>query len=275
MEIKTLSPAEIASVWVDNGVKKAANSALKTILLAIFAGMFIGFGGFANIVAVGSIATEAAPGFGKLFGAAIFPVGLMLVIYCGAELFTGNNLLVVACMDKKITVSKLLRNWALVYIGNVIGSYLLAWIIYVAGSATSYVGVITSIANAKTNPDLTFTALMFRGILCNILVVLACWFQAASKDLIGKIFAVWFPIMMFVFCGFEHSIANMFFLPLAQLHGAELSTSVIWIKNLLPVTLGNIIGGAGIVSMVYYYVYVYKPTEERLPPHKSARRKKK
>ena len=275
MEIKTLSPAEIASVWVENGVKKAAIGTLKTIILGMFAGIFIGFGGFAYLTAMGNI---QAAGFNRLLGASVFPVGLMLVIYCGAELFTGNNLLVIACLDKKISGTKLARNWFLVYVGNILGSYLLAWLVYISGIAGTaenpgaITTVVLSVTAAKTS--LTFTAALVRGILCNILVVLACWFQAASKDLIGKIFAVWFPIMLFVFCGFEHSIANMFFLPLGQLLGAPATFGAVWLKNIIPVTIGNIIGGAGIIAGAYYYIYVYKPADSKLPPHKSARRKK-
>ena len=275
MEIKTLSPAEIASVWVENSVRKAAVSTLKTILLGVFAGIFVGLGGFAYLTALGSI---QAAGFGRLLGASVFPVGFMLVIFCGAELFTGNDLLVIACLDKKISGEKLARNWFLVFIGNIIGSYLLAWLIYIAGMAGTaenpgeLASVVLNMTASKT--AMTFTAALVRGILCGILVSLAFWFQAASKDLIGKIFAVWFPVMLFMFCGFEHSIANMFFLPLGQLLGAPATFGAVWL-NIIPAAVGNLIGGAGIIAAAYYYIYVYKPASSNLPPHKSARRKKK
>ncbi len=252
-----LSPAEIADVWVGNGVKKASLPVGKMLLLGIFAGMFIGFGAHGFILAGAAGGTPFEAMIAKLIGAAVFPVGLMLVIICGAELFTGNNLLTLALMEKKITTGAMLKNWVVVYIGNLIGSVLLAFLLaksglYAEATLAKAVGI------AETKAALPFMDAVIRGIFCNILVVLACWFQAGSKDIIGKIFAIWFPIMLFVFSGFEHSIANMTYIPLGMFLGADVSWGQMFVGNLLPVTIGNLIGGAVIVPAVYYYTYLKK-----------------
>lgn len=256
MDMKALSPAEITALWVDNGVKKANLSTGKAIWLAIFAGVFIGFGGAAFLLVMGTV---SIPGISKLIGASLFPVGLMLVCCCGAELFTGNSLLAIALLDKKITFGQLMRNWVLVYIGNIIGSYLLAFMLYQSGLFDTISETVINVAKAKVS--MTFVQALMRSILCNMLVVLAVWFQSASKDITGKIFAIWFPIMLFVFCGYEHSVANMFFIPLGQLLGADVSTGAMWLNNLLPVTIGNVIGGAVIIASSYYFIYLKKASK--------------
>lgn len=248
------TPAEIGAIWVTNGVNKSKLSILKMILLGIFAGIFIGFGAWGFLVVLSTV-TDA--GMAKLLGASVFPVGLMLVIICGAELFTGNNLMTLAVMDKQITWGKMFRNWIFVYIGNAIGSYLLAYLLSASGLLTGAVATkIAAVATAKVN--LTFMQAISRAILCNMLVVLACWFQAGAKDIIGKIFAIFFPIMLFVLSGYEHSVANMFFIPLGQLAGATITTGQMWLNNILPVTLGNIIGGAILVPIFYYLSFIKK-----------------
>lgn len=252
-----LAPAEIAEVWVGNGVKKAGLPIGKMLILGIFAGIFIGFGahGFILAGAAGGSAFETM--VGKLIGASVFPVGLMMVIMCGAELFTGNNLLTLALMDKKITAGAMVKNWVVVYIGNLIGSVLLAFLLAKSGLYTEAV-LAKAVGIAETKAALPFMDALIRGVLCNILVVLACWFQAGAKDMIGKIFAIWFPIMLFVFAGFEHSIANMTYIPLGIFLGADVSWGQMFAGNLLPVTLGNMIGGAVVVPVVYYYAYLKK-----------------
>ncbi|MEG0508204.1 MAG: formate/nitrite transporter family protein [Eubacterium sp.] len=253
-----LSPAEIGEVWIGNGVKKASLPIGKMLVLGIFAGIFIGLGAHGFILSCAAGGGSPFEGMiTKFIGASIFPVGLMLVIICGAELFTGNNLLTLALMDKKITAKAMLINWVVVYIGNLIGAILLAFILaksglYVDAVMTKAVGI------AQTKANIPFTDALLRGILCNMLVVLACWMQAGAKDIIGKIFAIWFPIMLFVFAGFEHSVANMTYIPLGIFLGADASWGQFFIGNLLPVTLGNIIGGAIIVPSVYYYGYLRK-----------------
>ncbi|WDV45897.1 formate/nitrite transporter family protein [Clostridiaceae bacterium M8S5] len=249
-----LTPREIANKTIETSVKKSKLSSIKMILLGIFAGAFIGFGAHGYLVVTQSLGKFDA-GFAKFVGASVFPVGLMLVILAGAELFTGNNTMTIALMSKKISLNKMLKNWILVYIGNFIGSVLLALIFSKTNLYAGLVGDnIKAIATAKVN--LTLVECITRGILCNIVVVLAVWISTASTDVIGKIFTCWFPIMLFVLSGFEHSVANMFFIPMGKLVGAGFTWVEMWTNNLIPVTIGNLIGGAIIVPMVYYICYI-------------------
>ena len=248
------SPAEIAGIWIENGVKKAGLPAGKMIVLGMLAGAYIGFGAcvFVQATAAGGDAFQAMAS--KLIGAALFPVGLMMVILCGAELFTGNNLLTLALMNKRISAGSMLRNWVIVYIGNLLGSVILAFLLAKSGLFADAAGErAMAVAAAKTS--MPFTAALIRGIFCNILVVLACWLQAGAKDLAGKILAIWFPIMLFVFAGFEHSVANMTYIPLGIFLGADVTWGAFFIGNLLPVTIGNLIGGAAVIPFAYYYAY--------------------
>ena len=248
------SPAEIAEIWIGNGVRKANLPIGKMLVLGMLAGAFIGFGADVFVIATAAGGDAFQAMIAKLIGAALFPVGLMMVILCGAELFTGNNLLTLALMDKKISAGKMLKNWAVVYLGNLIGSVLLAFLLAKSGLFADAAGErAMAIAVAKTS--IPFMPELLRGVLCNILVVLACWFQAGAKEMIGKIFAIWFPIMMFVFAGFEHSVANMTYIPLGIFLGADVTWGAFFLSNLLPVTIGNIIGGACVIPAAYYYAY--------------------
>ena len=248
------TPKEIAQIWGQNGVTKANLTVKKMICLGIAAGIYIGFGAHAFLLATSAGETGFESVILKLVGAGLFPVGLMLVILCGAELFTGNNLLTVALFQKKITVAQVLRNWIVVYLANLMGSVALAWMLSASGL---YAGDAfdRALAVAASKVAMPFGALVFRGILCNILVVLACWFQAGAKDMTGKIFAIWFPITLFVFAGFEHSVANMTYIPLGMFLGADISVFDFVVKNLLPVTIGNLIGGALIIPGLYHIAY--------------------
>ena len=207
------SPGEILDIWINNGVKKAALPIGKMIVLGILSGIFIGFGSSVFVLATAPAGDPFQAMIAKFIGAAIFPVGLMMVIFCGAELFTGNNLMTLALMDKKITLGEMLKNWGVVYLSNLIGSCMIAFVMAKSGLFQS-AAAERAVAIATSKVSIPFGEAILRGIACNILVVLACWFQAGSKEMIGKIFAVWFPIMMFVFLGFEHSIANMTYIPL-------------------------------------------------------------
>ncbi|MCG0276826.1 MAG: formate/nitrite transporter family protein, partial [Thermosediminibacteraceae bacterium] len=190
----------------------------------------------------------------------VFPVGLMLVVICGAELFTGNNLMTFAVLKRKITATDLFRNWINVYFANFIGSVALAFLISKSGLLQGNVQELAfSIAQNKIFQNLTVP--FIRGILCNILVVLAVFMATASQDIISKIFSCWFPIMLFVLSGYEHSVANMFFLPLAKFGGMDISWAQIFLNNLIPVTLGNIVGGAIIVPCMYFRAYFAEPKD--------------
>ncbi|HHX73794.1 MAG TPA: formate/nitrite transporter family protein [Firmicutes bacterium] len=260
MENNYLVPGKICEAWIENGHKKGTSPSGKLLLLGVLGGLFIGLGGHGNIVA-NSFMAGIDPGLARLAGAAVFPVGLMLVILAGAELFTGNNLMTLAVANHRISLPQLLRNWFVVYIGNFVGATLLALLLTKTNiyGSEAMLGKATAIASGKLG--LTFYQAVISGIFCNILVVLACWMQAGAKDMAGKVFTIWFPVMLFVFSGFEHSIANMFFLPLAMFLGADITWSQIWAANLIPVTIGNILGGAVFIPFIYHYVYAMKQAE--------------
>ena len=225
------------------------------LLLGILAGMFIALAGvgatFGNVYG------------GKLASALIFPVGLIMVVIAGSELFTGNNLIIMSWIKVKIHFRKLLKNWFFVYLGNFIGALLVTILVIYSGAFDSITDSVIATAVAKSN--LGFLEAFIRGILCNFLVCIAIWMAFSAETVNGKVLAIFGPIFLFVLCGFEHSIANMFYGPagiiVALKNGvlAEgLSIGSFLLHNLLPVTLGNIIGGAGIVSLSYYLLYAKK-----------------
>lgn len=253
MDKRFLTPGEVATATVNAGIKKAGLSTQSCMYLGILAGIFIGFGALANIL-ISQTLGGIDVGIAKFAGAAMFPVGLILVVMCGAELFTGNNLMTLAVMDKKITWAKMFRNWGLVYITNLIGSLLLVLIVYYS-TTLGDAAADKAIAIAESKATLTITQAFLRGILCNVLVVLAVWLATAGQDIVSKIFACWFPIMLFVLCGFEHSIANMFFIPMGMALGASVTIGQL-ITNLIFVTLGNIVGGAIIIPFMYFNCYL-------------------
>ncbi len=232
--------------------------------------------------AAGEVWKIALPaGIVKFASGAVFPVGLMLVVIAGAELFTGNCMFApISVLNKESSFKGLLTNWMLVYIGNLIGSLLLAYFLaYKCGyfNAMPWEGYAATVANTKCGLD--FTTAFLRGIGCNWLVCLAIWLALSAEDTISRIFAIWFPIMAFVTTGFEHSVANMFFIPLgifvandptavAALETAKVSTVNLigttgwynfFITNLVPVTLGNIVGAALFVAAIYWYIYIKSP----------------
>lgn len=253
MDKRMLTPGEVATATVNVGIKKVGLATKSCILLGILAGIFIGLGALGNIL-IGQTMANIDPGLGRFVGATIFPIGLMLVVICGAELFTGNCLMTLAVMEKKITMGQMFKNWGIVYVTNFIGSVLLVLVVFYSGTLSGDAAT-KSIAIAETKAGLTVTQAFLRAILCNILVVLAVWMATAGKDVISKIFACWFPVMLFVLCGFEHSIANMFFLPMGIILGAKVTMAQL-ITNLVVVTLGNIVGGAIIIPFVYHNSYL-------------------
>ena len=261
MEKLFLTPGEITQAWIGIGKKKANLEIGKMLVLGIIAGMFIGLGAHADIVIVQTIGKNVDVGLAKFLGGAVFPVGIMLVVIAGAELFTGNCLISLAVMDKKTTLGKMLRNWSVVYAGNLIGSVFLAYMLYKSGLYAPEAMSEKALAIASGKLSLTFAQAVIRGIFCNVLVVLAVWMQAGAKDISGKILAMWFPVMLFVLSGFEHSVANMYFIPLGKFLGANITWPQIWMVNLIPVTIGNIIGGAILIPGVYWYTYAYQKHE--------------
>lgn len=248
-----LTPSEIAKSAAEIGKTKGELKISKLILLGMLAGAFIALAG------VG--ATFGNVYVGKIAGACIFPAGLAMVVVAGSELFTGNSLMIVALFSKKISLSQLLKNWGFVFLGNLIGSLIITSLVVFSGVFEPIAETVTNTAVAKVN--LGFVEALFRGILCNFLVCIAVWMSFGAKTITGKIVAVFFPVMLFVLCGFEHSIANMFYLPAGMMEAAKngiaaegLNVGSALVNNLLPVTLGNIIGGAGMVGAIYYLVYL-------------------
>lgn len=252
------TPAKIAELVENIGVKKAVLPATPTITLGLLAGAYIAFGAMFYTL----VMTDPNLGFGpsRLLGGIAFSLGLVLVVVGGAELFTGNNLIVMAWVDRKVSTTQLLRNWSLVYIANFIGAIGSAILIYLSGvlaiNSDAVAETALNIAITKINID-PFQAFI-RGILCNALVCLAVWLCMAAHDVASKILAIVFPISAFVALGFEHSIANMYFIPLGMLiSNGEIGISD-FLTNLIPVTIGNIIGGGLFVAFVYWVIYIRK-----------------
>ena len=274
--IDSLLPPEMAHKAESVGVSKANMSTSKTLVLAVLAGAFIAFGSvfFTTVTA----ASTMSYGMTRFIGGISFSLGLVLIIVGGAELFTGNNLIVMAWANKKISTSQLIKNWVLVYIGNMAGALFIAFLMFFSSQYSFAFGAvgINMLNIAKAKCELGFLQAIMLGILCNILVCLAVWLCFSSQSVSGKIVSILFPITAFVASGFEHSIANMYFIPEAILvldHGdekflalvnrsSENYESVSWsnylLNNLLPVTIGNIIGGAVLVGLVYWFVFLRK-----------------
>jgi formate transporter FocA len=275
LRIDALLPAEMAEKAEVTGVKKAELSAATTFILAVLAGAFIALGAiFATTVTAGA-AGHLSFGAARLLSGLVFCLGLVLVVVAGAELFTGNNLIVMAWASRRISTASLLRNWAIVYAGNLAGALATAALVVVSGQYAFGAGSVGSnalaIANAKCS--LGFVQAFALGILCNALVCLAVWLCFSARSTTDKILSIIFPITAFVAAGFEHCVANMYFVPVGLLI-AQFAPPEFWqgvgqtvgdypnlgwprfaIGNLLPVTLGNVVGGSLLVGAVYWVVY--------------------
>lgn len=234
--------------YIEIGMNKIKNKVFKTFILSIMAGFLIAFAGYASTLVSFSINNFSVS---KLLSALIFPMGLILVILLKTELFTGNSLLIIPLVNKKISLKSLLFNWLLVYIGNFIGSILLSLLIYKSESLTNEALINTFISIANKKISYNFINLLILGSLCNILVCTAVFLGVTSKNIVDKIFVIFIPIFLFVLLGFEHSVANMFYLSMASLFG-KLNFINLIIYNLLPVTLGNIIGGI-LIGLIFNY----------------------
>lgn len=272
ISVDDLTPAEVATKAVGVGVKKAGLDFWTMFVLALFGGAFIAIGAVLATT-VGTNGAEFPYGLNALLKGLIFTVGLILVIVAGAELFTGNNLMLIAVLNKKITLGKMLRNWGVVYIGNLIGSVIVALIMVMSKQYTFAGGAIgkTALTIANTKSGLEFWSALGLGIMCNILVCLAVWMTFSARTTAGKILAIIPPISAFVAAGFEHSVANMYFIPVGLFikafnpefaaqagEFANLSWANFFVKNLLPVTIGNIIGGAIFIGAAYWFIYLRK-----------------
>ncbi|MDF1688632.1 MAG: formate/nitrite transporter family protein [Cycloclasticus sp.] len=258
------SPKEIAELVETVGVAKAQLSLLSMAMLGLLAGAFIGLGALYFVL----IKSDASLGFAtsQVLGGVAFSLGLLLVVVAGAELFTGNNLLAMAWADGKISTMALLRNWLVVCCSNFIGAVGMAILVFYSGHPDMNNGAIAEqylkIAEAKCS--LPFWTAFYRGVLCNILVCMAIWMAFAGRSVFDKAVAIVFPISAFVAAGFEHSIANMYFIPMGMLLEASghlsINVGVInwtgFFKNIVPVILGNLVGGSVFVGFVYYIIYL-------------------
>jgi formate/nitrite transporter len=247
-----LNPIEISKALRDIGEKKATATLFELFIFGILAGIYISFGAHAA-TAVQSGGTLDA-GLARFLAGSVFSVGLMLVLIPGSELFTGNILMAIGFIYRKYSFIKVLRNWLVVYLGNLAGAILIAWLVLNSGLLGSLANPsalgTTAISIAETKLQLGFGEAFCRGILCNMLVCLAVIMSIAARTVIGKIFGIYFPIMAFVASGFEHSVANMYFLPVGLMaKGVFLSRFLTIFDNLIPVTLGNIIGGLLVVLL--------------------------
>ncbi len=236
-----LSANEVQHTISKLGIKKANTKAWQILLLSLLAGLYISIGAHVFLVAL-------EQGGGKILGGFVFSVGLILVVIAGAELFTGNIILIVGAISTLISVKKVLKNWTLVYLGNFVGAFFFAWLIYQAGLLTAgdiptRLGeVAAKVAEAKL--ALPFAQAFIRGVLCNILVILAIIMSYFAKDIISKAFCCVFPIAVFVACGYEHCVANMFLIPAGLFaKGLPFYEHYPMFANIIPVTLGNIVGG--------------------------------
>lgn len=244
-------PAEIAAMVEASGASKTRLPLVQMVALAILAGAFISLGAlFYTQVMTG---VDAGYGPYRILGGIAFSLGLILVLIGGAELFTGNALIIMAWVDKHVTTYSVLKNWLVVYLGNFVGALGMVGAVYLAGLLEGEMGLTAqNIAQAKLS--LGLVEAFFRGALCNMLVCLAVWLTFAARTVTGKILALLWPISAFVALGLEHSIANMYLLPVGLLAGAQGSFIDI-VQNLVPVTLGNIAGGAGGVALAYWTAY--------------------
>lgn len=271
---KDLSPGEILSKASGVYEKKARQNIKKTLVLSFIAGIFIALGAVASTLASFNLLADPNKiGLGKLIQGITFTPGLIFVLLAGGELFTGNNLMAIAFFDKKISLKSLLKSWLIVYLGNFVGSLFVAFLIYKSGQWQMADNLLAArvilIANQKVN--LTFSEGLILGIFCNFLVCLGVWMAFGAKDYVGKVVSAIFPVVAFVVSGFEHSVANMYYIPagifaknipafvektgltgdaLSKLNLLNMVT-----KNLIPVTLGNIIGGSLLVGLVYFLAY--------------------
>lgn len=269
-----LLPPDIARRAETVGVAKATMRFDRLAVLSVLAGAFISLGAmFATVVTAGG---GIPPGVARVLGGLVFSLGLILVVVAGAELFTGNTLVVIATASRRVRISALLRSWLIVYLGNFVGALLTTLVIYWSGFYDGGGGAVgaRALEIAATKTSLGFREAVFLGVLANALVCLAIWLAMSARSVTDKVFAIVFPITAFVAAGFEHSIANMYFIPAglfikawapqsfwsaAGVKAAAFHT-VTWqnffVGNLVPVTIGNIVGGAVMVGLVYWFVYL-------------------
>ena len=258
------APAEIARRIAELGVAKASLPFATLFMLGIVAGAFIGLGAMFNVIVLSDAAIPM--GMRRVLGGMVFSLGLFLVLVAGAELFTGNNLIAMAWAERKVTTTELLYNWCVACASNFVGAIGLAWLVFLSGHTANDGGAVAAaylrIAAAKTS--LSPVQAFFSGVMCNVLVCTAVWVAMAGRSVTDKLLAVMLPVAAFVAAGFEHSIANMYLIPLAMMlqanAGQVADFSGLW-RNLVPVVAGNIVGGSVLVALVYHFIYMHPRRE--------------
>ena len=267
------SPKEVAQNYLATGKAKSEAPIAKLFVLAVLAGMFIALAGVGATIAS---VTVQSPSLAKLMGAMVFPVGLVMVLIAGSELFTGNCLIIIPVLQREAKLAAMLRNWCVVYIGNFIGAVLVAALTVHGGTFSvfgDFAAAASVIKTASAKLSMPWSDALLRGILCNFLVCIAVWISFAAKDVVGKVAGLYLPIMLFVLSGYEHSVANMYYIPAglfairnpsyaiaaanAGTNMSILSWGNLFTRNLIPVTLGNIIGGMVLVGVMYWFAYLY------------------
>lgn len=259
MPVKT--PSEVIDAALAGGRAKAALPMTRLTVLSILGGAYIALGGTLSLIAAyGFSDFHTNPALHKIISGCTFPIGLILIVILGGELFTGNNaMLIPAFMRRDYGIGALLRNWTVVYFGNFIGALAFAWLmVYMTGLTANnpYHSAIIGIAETKVH--LSWLVVFLRGIGANWCVCLAVWLAMSGRRLSEKMIACWLPVMAFVVLGYEHCIANMFFIPLGMMEGAEICTGEFIAANLIPATLGNIVGGALFVGLPHAALYLKK-----------------
>lgn len=270
------SPADIARRVNDVGVVKAHLPITASAMLGVLAGAFIALGSLYYTL----VASDATLGFAatRVLGGLVFSLGLVLVVVAGGELFTGNNLLAMAWADGTVSTRELLRNWLIALVANAVGAFGIALLVVASGHPQMNDGAVgvTAVKIAVAKATLPFWEAFFAGVLCNVLVCMAVWLTLAGRTVTDKVIAVVFPISAFVAAGFEHSVANMYFIPLGiflrdtvdatAIAGADRLDWTGYVRNLVPVTLGNIVGGSVLVALVYHVIYKRGATRGAGPP---------
>jgi len=286
------SPKEIAQGYIATGMSKVRLPSSKVFVLGILAGMFIALAGVGAMVSSSTIASQS---LAKLIGAAVFPTGLAMTVAAGGELFTGNCLIIIPVLEREVKLRAMLRNWCFAYVGNFVGSVIVAAITVYGGTFSLFgnAAAVTLLNTAVSKANLSFFDAVLRGILCNFLVCIAVWISYGAKDITGKIAGLYLPTMLFVLCGYEHSIANMLYLPAGlfaagkseylaaylQAGGDTRIGSLTWgsmiVRNLIPVTIGNIIGGSVLVGVLYWLAYLREAgkTPAAIPVKKKHKKK--
>ena len=264
------SPPEIANCYMEAGIKKVRLPYLKMFILGIYAGFYIASGAICSLVC----SYRMTGGDSRFYSGLVFPIGLMLCLCAGAELFTGNCLLVIPLLCRKISIGEMLISWGIVYLGNFFGGFIMALLI-VYGHVTNLFdyGLAQVVLNTAINKTtISFGDAFVKGILCNFFVCLAVWLSFGAKDLFSKIAALWTPILLFIACGYEHCVANMFYIPAGLFSSYEyhlprpkLNWGRFIYKNLIPVTLGNICGGSILVGIGYWYIYLTPDSCSSIP----------